>query len=48
MRRIVADTTHVNIGSQRVMEKTSMRRFRADEHLYFYEISDNGPNWRKP
>ena len=39
VRRVVADTTHVNEGSQRVMERRPVcARFRADEQQYFYEF----------
>ncbi|PZF90603.1 hypothetical protein C1I99_24365 [Micromonospora deserti] len=34
VKRPVADTTHDNVGSQRVMERAGMRRTGADERLY--------------
>jgi RimJ/RimL family protein N-acetyltransferase len=39
VRRAVADTTHDNIGSQRVMEKAGMRQVRSDERLRYFEIA---------
>ncbi|HEX5995825.1 MAG TPA: GNAT family N-acetyltransferase [Jiangellales bacterium] len=42
VRRAVADTTHDNVGSQRVMEKAGMRRTGSDERLCYYEIIEPG------
>ncbi|WP_244870786.1 GNAT family N-acetyltransferase [Catellatospora sp. IY07-71] len=39
VRRAIADTTHGNVGSQRVMEKAGMRRTRSDERLRYYEAT---------
>jgi RimJ/RimL family protein N-acetyltransferase len=39
VRRAVADTTHENVGSQRVMEKAGLRQVRSDERLRYYEIT---------
>lgn len=38
MRRVKADTTHDNIGSQRVMEKAGMHRTGSDDKLVYYAI----------
>lgn len=36
--RVIADTTHDNVGSQRVMEKCGMRRYTSDDRLHHYEL----------
>lgn len=35
--RAIADTTHDNVGSQRVMEKAGMRHTGADKHRRYYQ-----------
>jgi|SRR5262245_48101727 len=37
VRRVIADTAHDNIGSQRVMDKAGMRRTGSDDRLHYYE-----------
>ncbi|GAA3032577.1 hypothetical protein GCM10020229_50060 [Kitasatospora albolonga] len=37
-RRAVADTTHDNLGSQRVLEKAGLRRTSSDETLHYYAL----------
>ncbi len=41
-RAAFADTTHDNLGSQRVMEKAGMRRTDSDERLVYDEINQPG------
>lgn len=38
VRRAVADTTHENIGSQRVLVKAGLHLVRSDERLRYYEV----------
>ncbi|MEV6105405.1 GNAT family N-acetyltransferase [Streptomyces sp. NPDC051940] len=42
VRRAVADTTHENAGSQRVLEKAGLRHVRSDERLRYYETDTAG------
>ncbi|GIL26936.1 hypothetical protein NUM_21900 [Actinocatenispora comari] len=36
--RVIADTTHDNVGSQRVLAKSGMRRHTTDDRLHHYEL----------
>ncbi len=36
VRRVLADTAHDNVASQRVLEKAGLRRISSDENLHYY------------
>ncbi|MDN3058931.1 MULTISPECIES: GNAT family N-acetyltransferase [Streptomyces] len=38
VRRVLADTAHDNVASQRVLEKAGLRRTSSDENLHYYAI----------
>ncbi|MFG2825111.1 GNAT family N-acetyltransferase [Kitasatospora sp. NPDC048365] len=40
VRRAVADTTHDNLGSQRVLEKAGLQRTSSDETLHYYSLTN--------
>lgn len=42
VRTLAADTTHSNVASQRVLEKTGFRLVRQDEELLYYERGLDG------
>ncbi|MEV6211629.1 GNAT family N-acetyltransferase [Kitasatospora sp. NPDC051914] len=38
VRRVLADTAHDNVASQRVLEKAGLRRISSDENLHYYAV----------
>ncbi|MER5549586.1 GNAT family N-acetyltransferase [Streptomyces sp. NPDC002589] len=38
VRRVLADTAHDNVASQRVLEKAGLRRTLSDEKLHYYAV----------
>ncbi|MEU8034703.1 GNAT family N-acetyltransferase [Streptomyces sp. NPDC049099] len=38
VRRVLAETAHDNVASQRVLEKAGLRRISSDENLHYHAI----------